>query len=79
MTLAGKTAAVTGASGTIGSAIAKALNGLGAHVVAIDIAEAASATRNVGITRCRADLSDKDAIAAASAELMDRLVRSTFW
>jgi NAD(P)-dependent dehydrogenase (short-subunit alcohol dehydrogenase family) len=39
MSLAGKTAAVTGASGAIGSAISKTLNELGAHVVAIDIAE----------------------------------------
>jgi 3-oxoacyl-[acyl-carrier protein] reductase len=68
MTLAGKTAAVTGASGAIGSAIASALNKEGAHVVAIDIADpGADAT----VTSLRLDLADADATNAASSELIE--------
>ena len=70
MTLAGRTAAVTGASGAIGAAIAKALNELGAHVVAIDIAGPASSSSNAKTTSLRLDLSDAGAIAAASLELI---------
>ena len=75
MTLAGRTAAVTGASGAIGSAISRALTELGAHVVAIDIAEnlaeTASSSTDAKTTRLRLDLSDADAIAAASSELIE--------
>jgi len=76
MTLAGRTAAVTGASGAIGSAISKALSELGAHVVAIDIAgtisESDSPVTNAGMTKVRLDLSDAVAIAAASSEIVNR-------
>ena len=71
MTLAGKTAAVTGASGAIGSAIARALNEVGAHVVAIDIAEPVSPKADARVTSLRLDLSDAGAIAAASSELIE--------
>lgn len=70
MTLAGKTAAVTGASGAIGSAVAKALGELGAHVVAIDVAESASPSDKSKVSRLRLDLSDAGAIAAASSDLI---------
>jgi 3-oxoacyl-[acyl-carrier protein] reductase len=70
MTLAGRTAAVTGASGAIGSAISKALTELGAHVVAIDVAETASSSNNAKTTRLHLDLSDANAIAAATSELI---------
>jgi NAD(P)-dependent dehydrogenase (short-subunit alcohol dehydrogenase family) len=60
MTLAGRTAAVTGASGAIGSEIAKALNELGAHVVAIDIAksldEGTSSSAHARFTKLYLDL-----------------------
>jgi 3-oxoacyl-[acyl-carrier protein] reductase len=75
MTLAGRTAAVTGASGAIGSAISKALNELGAHVVAIDIAEnfaeGTSSCSNAKFTRLHLDLSDPKAIASVSSELIE--------
>jgi 3-oxoacyl-[acyl-carrier protein] reductase len=70
MTLAGRTAAVTGPSGAIGAAIAKALGELGAHVVAIDITESVSSSTNAKITSLRLDLSDAGAIAATSSELI---------
>ena len=72
MTLASRTAAVTGASGAIGSAISKALSELGAHVVAIDIAGSDSPVADAGITQVRLDLSDAVAIAAASSEIVNR-------
>jgi 3-oxoacyl-[acyl-carrier protein] reductase len=74
MTLASRTAAVTGASGAIGSAITKALSELGAHVVAIDIAGTVAGRESpvAGITQVRLDLSDAVAIAAASSEIVDR-------
>jgi 3-oxoacyl-[acyl-carrier protein] reductase len=71
MTLAGKTAAVTGASGAIGSAIARALNEVGVHVVAIDIAEPVSPKADAKVTSLRVDLSDAGAIEAASSELIE--------
>jgi NAD(P)-dependent dehydrogenase (short-subunit alcohol dehydrogenase family) len=75
MTLAGRTAAVTGASGAIGSAISKALNELGAHVVAIDIAEnvaeGTSSSSHDKFTRLHLDLSDPKAIASASSKLIE--------
>lgn len=72
MTLASRTAAVTGASGAIGSAISKALSELGAHVVAIDIAGSDSPVADAGITQVRHDLSDAVTIAAASSEIVNR-------
>lgn len=76
MTLSGKTAVVTGAAGTIGSAVAHALGDLGAHVVAVDIADEAggpaAASARPGTTWVRLDLTDADAVEAATAELIDR-------
>jgi 3-oxoacyl-[acyl-carrier protein] reductase len=74
MTLASRTAAVTGASGAIGWAITKALSELGVHVVAIDIAGTVAGRESpvAGITQVRLDLSDAVAIAAASSEIVDR-------
>ena len=69
MTLVGRTAAVTGSFGAIGSAVSKALTELGAHVVAIDVADAASSSTNDRITPLHLDLSDANAIAAAASEL----------
>lgn len=70
MTLAGRTAAVTGSSGAIGSAVSKALTELGAQVVAIDVADNASSSTNARITALRLDLSDANAITAAASELI---------
>ena len=70
MTLAGKTAAVTGSSGAIGSAVSKALTELGAHVVAIDVADTASSSTNARMSQLHLDLSDANAIAAAASELI---------
>jgi Enoyl-(Acyl carrier protein) reductase len=69
MTLVGGTAAVTGSFGAIGSAVSKALTELGAHVVAIDVADTASSLTNDRITPLHLDLSDANAIAAAASEL----------
>ena len=69
MTLVGRTAAVTGSFGAIGSAVSKALTELGAHVVAIDVADTASSSTNDRITPLHLDLSDANAIAAAASEL----------
>ena len=69
MTLVGRTAAVTGSFGAIGSAVSKALTELGAHVVAIDVADTASSSTNDRITPLHLDLSDASAIAAAASEL----------
>jgi 3-oxoacyl-[acyl-carrier protein] reductase len=73
MSLAGKTAAVTGASGAIGSAISKALNELGAHVVAIDVAGnlGERTSSDAAVTKRQLDLSDPKAIASASLELIE--------
>jgi NAD(P)-dependent dehydrogenase (short-subunit alcohol dehydrogenase family) len=62
MTLVGRTAAVTGSFGAIGSAVSKALTELGAHVVAIDVADTASSSTNYRITPLHLDLSDANAI-----------------
>jgi 3-oxoacyl-[acyl-carrier protein] reductase len=70
MTLAGRTAAVTGSSGAIGSAISKALTELGAHVVAIDVVDAASSSTSARMTPFHLDLTDADAIAAATSRLI---------
>jgi 3-oxoacyl-[acyl-carrier protein] reductase len=70
MNLAGRTAAVTGSSGAIGSAVSKALTELGAQVVAIDVADNASSSTNARITALRLDLSDANAITAAASELI---------
>jgi 3-oxoacyl-[acyl-carrier protein] reductase len=69
LTLVGRTAAVTGSFGAIGSAVSKALTELGAHVVAIDVADTASSSTNDRITPLHLDLSDANAIAAAASEL----------
>lgn len=70
MTLAGRTAAVTGSSGAIGSAVSKALTELGAHVVAIDVADTASSSTSARLTPFHLDLSDANAIAAATSRLI---------
>ena len=76
MTLSGKTAAVTGAAGAIGSAIVKALAEQGAQVIAIDIAEFQSAIQmppvHDKVTRLHLDLSNATAIEAATSDLMKR-------
>jgi NAD(P)-dependent dehydrogenase (short-subunit alcohol dehydrogenase family) len=68
-----------GASGAIGAAIARALNGVGAHVVAIDIAEPVFPQAEARVTSLRLDLSDADAIAGLPQSSSRLLVRSTSW
>jgi 3-oxoacyl-[acyl-carrier protein] reductase len=68
--LSGKTALVTGASGGIGGAIARALHGQGAHVVL-------SGTREDALSRLRAELGERASVAVANladAEAVDGLV-----
>ena len=55
--LSGKTALVTGASGGIGGAIARALHGAGAHVVL-------SGTRETALETLAADLGERTSLAA---------------
>src|SRR5580658_2921439 len=57
--LSGKMALVTGASGGIGGAIARALHAQGAHVVL-------SGTREQALSELRAELGDRASIAAAN-------------
>jgi 3-oxoacyl-[acyl-carrier protein] reductase len=57
--LTGKTALVTGASGGIGSAIARALHGQGAHVTL-------SGTREAALEALAADLGDRTSVAPAN-------------
>jgi 3-oxoacyl-[acyl-carrier protein] reductase len=70
MTLKGKTAIVTGAAGTIGSAIAESLVEAGVHVVLVDIAEAnlRSQTERLGAgaTATVVDLSKDQAVQDAA-------------
>ena len=57
--LTGKTALVTGASGGLGGAIARALHGQGAHVVL-------SGTREEALAAVAADLGDRTSVAVAN-------------
>jgi NAD(P)-dependent dehydrogenase (short-subunit alcohol dehydrogenase family) len=75
MTLVGRTAAVTGSFGAIGSAVSKALTELGAHVVAIDVVDTASSSTNDRITPLHLDLSDANAIARRLAIIMHAMLR----
>jgi 3-oxoacyl-[acyl-carrier protein] reductase len=79
MTLSGKTAVVTGASGAIGFAISRALISAGAHVVLVDIADRKS---HDGLpwagdraTIAHLDLSDMSAIETIAAGLVNRFGR----
>jgi 3-oxoacyl-[acyl-carrier protein] reductase len=71
MILAGKTAAVTGASGAIGSAIVSALNAAGAHVVALDLVPPVPSALEEKVTSFRLDLSNPDAIGEASSRILE--------
>jgi 3-oxoacyl-[acyl-carrier protein] reductase len=79
VTLSGKTAVVTGASGAIGSAISRALMSSGAHVVCVDIAERKSLDgapwAEDRATDVHLDLSDMQAIETVSADLVKRFGR----
>jgi 3-oxoacyl-[acyl-carrier protein] reductase len=57
--LTGKTALVTGASGGIGGAIARAMHGAGAHVVL-------SGTREQALSELRAELGERASVAVAN-------------
>jgi 3-oxoacyl-[acyl-carrier protein] reductase len=57
--LSGKTALVTGASGGLGGAIARALHGQGAHVVL-------SGTREAALREVKEQLGDRTSVAAAN-------------
>jgi 3-oxoacyl-[acyl-carrier protein] reductase len=76
MNLAGKTAAVTGAVGSIGSAVARTLAAAGAHVVLIDVAnrplESLATAMGAQATPIQLDLSDEDAIALGAADISNR-------
>jgi len=76
MPLEGRVALVTGAAGAIGAACARALIGMGAHVVLMDRAEVAldNLTRELGAgaTAVRQDLQDEAGLRGAAAELVAR-------
>jgi 3-oxoacyl-[acyl-carrier protein] reductase len=79
MNLTGKTAAVTGAVGAIGSAVARSLAEAGAHVVIIDVAkgplEAMSAEMGDGVTSVWLDLCDEMAVADTASDLLGKFGR----
>jgi 3-oxoacyl-[acyl-carrier protein] reductase len=79
MTLSGKTAVVTGASGAIGFAISRALISAGAHVVLVDIADRMSHDgfpwAGDRATIAHLDLSDMSAIEFIAAGLVNRFGR----
>jgi len=79
MTLSGKTAVVTGASGAIGFAISRALINAGAHVVLVDIADHKSRDgfpwAGDRATSAHLDLSDILAIETVAAGLVNRFGR----
>lgn len=66
----GKIAVVTGAATGIGAAIAKGLAGTGAHVIGVDVAEAAN--QYDGVERVRCDLSDPDSVDRCFADIRER-------
>ncbi|WP_083701856.1 3-hydroxybutyrate dehydrogenase [Tersicoccus sp. Bi-70] len=76
--LTGRTALVTGAASGIGAAIARALAGQGAHVVAADRddAGAQAIAEATGGTPWTVDLSDLDAVAAPPVDEIDILVNN---
>ncbi len=61
----GRTAAVTGAGGFIGSAIARGLVAEGAEVVGLDLARAAERVREARARFAEADVTDRDAVRDA--------------
>ena len=79
--LSGKVAFVTGAAGTIGSAIARRLADNGASVVVADIdlgrAEQTAAAFD-GAMACAVDISQRDSTEAAVAKTMDHYGRLDF-
>jgi 3-oxoacyl-[acyl-carrier protein] reductase len=76
MTLKGKKAAVTGAAGAIGSAIAAALVRDGAEVALIDVDQSAvdtlAARLGDAAVPVLTDLADPDAIATSASMILDR-------
>jgi 3-oxoacyl-[acyl-carrier protein] reductase len=79
MTLSGKTALVTGASGAIGSAVSRALLHSGAHVILVDVADPQKAEKpdwaGDRVTSVHVDLSDVIAIKSATQQLIERFGR----
>ncbi|MEH0109505.1 3-hydroxybutyrate dehydrogenase [Tersicoccus sp. MR15.9] len=76
--LTGRTALVTGAASGIGAAIARALAGQGAHVVAADRDDAGAreVADQIGGTPWTVDLADLDAITQAPVDGIDILVNN---
>jgi 3-oxoacyl-[acyl-carrier protein] reductase len=74
MTLQGKTAVVTGAAGAIGAAISRDLAKAGMTVILMDVARDATASlaAEIGGHAVPLDLSNAEAIAAASRSILDR-------
>ena len=79
MDLSGKTAAVTGAAGAIGSAISRTLVQCGAHVILIDVADGPlhDMIDAMGgkVTALLVDLADEGAVARAAGELVGKFGR----
>lgn len=77
MSLAGKTAIVTGAAGAIGSAVASALAASGAKVVLLDLAgeslDAMAQRLGHGARSVQIDLSDVEALEGAARRLSERV------
>jgi 3-oxoacyl-[acyl-carrier protein] reductase len=79
VSLAGRTALVTGAAGAIGAAITRALVADGAHVVMLDKSadglSAVAAPFGDSVSPVTADLADPDAVEATAADLLTRFGR----
>ena len=68
----GEVLVVTGGANGIGAALARAFAEAGGHSVVFDIAHAPDLANVPGVTQHQVDISDRDAVIAAAAAVLDR-------